>query len=168
MFFNCLQSCITQWHLFQLERLEWWLNMQSSITHAHVAFHGACFSVTSHIFKNLFLSLVIYLWIYRFFIGTSVSTFSFRIHEEREILGFDPKTTYNRFCGDTEKECEQPTHWKIVYWWDSLTFLTHISAKNSVKSDIYLYGLGTLLLIVCFLLFLSCAIWSVVMTMTET
>ncbi|KAL7384869.1 hypothetical protein ABVT39_010469 [Epinephelus coioides] len=51
----------------------------------------------------------------RVFIGTSVSTFSFRIHEEREILGFDPKTTYNRFCGDTEKECEQPTHWKIVY-----------------------------------------------------
>ncbi|XP_075463263.1 GDP-fucose protein O-fucosyltransferase 2 isoform X3 [Ascaphus truei] len=51
----------------------------------------------------------------RHFIGTSVSTFSFRIHEEREILGFDPKTTYNRFCGDTEKNCEQPTHWKIVY-----------------------------------------------------
>lgn len=45
-----------------------------------------------------------------------MSTFSFRIHEEREILGFDPKTTYNRFCGDSEKECEQPTHWKIVYW----------------------------------------------------
>lgn len=52
----------------------------------------------------------------RHFIGTSVSTFSFRIHEEREILGFDPKTTYNRFCGDAEKVCEQPTHWKIVYW----------------------------------------------------
>ncbi|KAF3843014.1 hypothetical protein F7725_001863 [Dissostichus mawsoni] len=51
----------------------------------------------------------------RYFIGTSVSTFSFRIHEEREILGFDPKATYNRFCGDNEKECEQPTHWKIVY-----------------------------------------------------
>ncbi|RMC18330.1 hypothetical protein DUI87_04214 [Hirundo rustica rustica] len=51
----------------------------------------------------------------RYFIGTSVSTFSFRIHEEREILGFDPKTTYNRFCGETEKNCEQPTHWKIVY-----------------------------------------------------
>ncbi|KAL8173206.1 UNVERIFIED_CONTAM: GDP-fucose protein O-fucosyltransferase 2 [Gekko kuhli] len=51
----------------------------------------------------------------RYFIGTSVSTFSFRIHEEREILGFDPKTTYNRFCGDEEKTCEQPTHWKIVY-----------------------------------------------------
>lgn len=51
----------------------------------------------------------------RYFVGTSVSTFSFRIHEEREILGFDPKTTYNRFCGDKEKNCEQPTHWKIVY-----------------------------------------------------
>lgn len=52
---------------------------------------------------------------HRYFIGTSVSTFSFRIHEEREILGFDPKTTYNRFCGEKEKNCEQPTHWKIVY-----------------------------------------------------
>ncbi|KAM9630034.1 LOW QUALITY PROTEIN: GDP-fucose protein O-fucosyltransferase 2-like [Morphnus guianensis] len=51
----------------------------------------------------------------RYFIGTSVSTFSFRIHEEREILGFDPKMTYNRFCGEREKNCEQPTHWKIVY-----------------------------------------------------
>ncbi|XP_054065351.1 GDP-fucose protein O-fucosyltransferase 2 isoform X1 [Rissa tridactyla] len=51
----------------------------------------------------------------RYFIGTSVSTFSFRIHEEREILGFDPKTTYNRFCGEKEKNCDQPTHWKIVY-----------------------------------------------------
>ncbi|MBN3277660.1 OFUT2 fucosyltransferase, partial [Polyodon spathula] len=53
----------------------------------------------------------------RYFIGTSVSTFSFRIYEEREILGFDPKTTYNRFCGEKEKEtdCEQPTHWKIEY-----------------------------------------------------
>uniref|UniRef100_A0ACB8GFB0 GDP-fucose protein O-fucosyltransferase 2 n=1 Tax=Sphaerodactylus townsendi TaxID=933632 RepID=A0ACB8GFB0_9SAUR len=51
----------------------------------------------------------------RYFIGTSVSTFSFRIHEEREILGFDPETTYNRFCGDEERTCEQPTHWKIVY-----------------------------------------------------
>ncbi|XP_029796457.1 GDP-fucose protein O-fucosyltransferase 2 [Suricata suricatta] len=51
----------------------------------------------------------------RFFIGTSVSTFSFRIHEEREILGFDPRTTYNRFCGDREEACEQPTHWRVAY-----------------------------------------------------
>ncbi|XP_037380366.1 GDP-fucose protein O-fucosyltransferase 2 [Talpa occidentalis] len=51
----------------------------------------------------------------RFFIGTSVSTFSFRIHEEREILGLDPKTTYNRLCGDQEEDCEQPTRWRVVY-----------------------------------------------------
>nr|XP_025719306.1 GDP-fucose protein O-fucosyltransferase 2 isoform X2 [Callorhinus ursinus] len=51
----------------------------------------------------------------RFFIGTSVSTFSFRIHEEREILGLDPRTTYNRFCGDREVACEQPTHWRVAY-----------------------------------------------------
>ncbi|MBN3273322.1 OFUT2 fucosyltransferase, partial [Polyodon spathula] len=52
-----------------------------------------------------------------YFIGTSVSTFSFRIYEEREILGFDPKTTYSRFCGEKQKETdlEQPTHWKIEY-----------------------------------------------------
>lgn len=51
----------------------------------------------------------------RFFIGTSVSTFSFRIHEEREILGLDPRTTYNRFCGDREEPCEQPAHWRVAY-----------------------------------------------------
>lgn len=61
------------------------------------------------------LHLFSFEFLYRYFIGTSVSTFSFRIHEEREILGFDPKTTYNRFCGDEESTCEQPTHWKIVY-----------------------------------------------------
>ncbi|XP_022086415.1 GDP-fucose protein O-fucosyltransferase 2-like isoform X1 [Acanthaster planci] len=52
----------------------------------------------------------------RYFIGTGVSTFSFRIHEERQILGFDPKMTYNRFCGDGESSnCEQPSVWKVVY-----------------------------------------------------
>uniref|UniRef100_A0A8C4N4N7 GDP-fucose protein O-fucosyltransferase 2 n=1 Tax=Eptatretus burgeri TaxID=7764 RepID=A0A8C4N4N7_EPTBU len=51
----------------------------------------------------------------RYFIGTALSTFSFRIHEEREILGFAPSTTYNRFCGDNETSCQPPTHWKIVY-----------------------------------------------------
>ncbi|XP_060040487.1 GDP-fucose protein O-fucosyltransferase 2 [Erinaceus europaeus] len=51
----------------------------------------------------------------RVFIGTAVSTFSFRIHEEREILGLDPKTTYNRFCGDEEGVCEQPTHWRVTF-----------------------------------------------------
>ncbi|PIK37255.1 putative GDP-fucose protein O-fucosyltransferase 2-like [Apostichopus japonicus] len=52
----------------------------------------------------------------RYFIGTGTSTFSFRIHEERQILGFDPKMTYNRFCGDGESDsCDQPTVWNIQW-----------------------------------------------------
>ena len=90
----------------------------------------------------------LFIVLFRFFIGTSVSTFSFRIHEEREILGFDPKTTYNRFCGDTEKECEQPTHWKIVYWCD-LSPDTH-KCQSSVKSDIYLNGIYKIVVCVFF------------------
>ncbi|XP_022313246.2 GDP-fucose protein O-fucosyltransferase 2-like [Crassostrea virginica] len=51
----------------------------------------------------------------RFFIGSYESTFSFRIQEEREILGFDPDTTFNRLCPDKEADCEKPSIWKIVY-----------------------------------------------------
>ncbi|XP_025413684.1 GDP-fucose protein O-fucosyltransferase 2 isoform X1 [Sipha flava] len=49
-----------------------------------------------------------------YFIGTSHSTFSFRIQEEREILGFPVETTFNCFCGDNNKECTQPTKWRLV------------------------------------------------------
>lgn len=48
-----------------------------------------------------------------YFIGTHESTFSFRIQEEREILGFDSKTTFNRLCPDKGK-CEKPSKWNIV------------------------------------------------------
>lgn len=51
----------------------------------------------------------------RYFIGTHESTFSFRIQEEREILGFPVKSTFNRLCGDEEKDCQKPSIWKIVY-----------------------------------------------------
>jgi len=69
----------------------------------------------------------------RYFVGSKESTFSFRIQEEREIMGFDPKTTYNRLCPDDrprtcekkpidEREdpkkyncCVQHTHWKIAF-----------------------------------------------------
>ncbi|ESO95617.1 hypothetical protein LOTGIDRAFT_180660 [Lottia gigantea] len=52
----------------------------------------------------------------RFFIGTQESTFSFRIQEEREILGFDTKMTFNRLCDDEEEmDCEQPSKWTIEY-----------------------------------------------------
>ncbi|KAL3116136.1 hypothetical protein niasHT_007436 [Heterodera trifolii] len=50
----------------------------------------------------------------RFFIGTHLSTFSFRIHEDREILGHDARTTFNRFCPDNVSDCEQPAKWTIV------------------------------------------------------
>nr|CAD2191827.1 unnamed protein product [Meloidogyne enterolobii] len=53
----------------------------------------------------------------KYFIGTHHSTFSFRIHEDREILGHSPETTFNRFCGEKEKEgreCEQPANWRIL------------------------------------------------------
>ncbi|KAJ8704042.1 hypothetical protein PYW07_013336 [Mythimna separata] len=47
------------------------------------------------------------------FIGTHDSTFSYRIQEEREILGFDSSTTFNRLCPDTGR-CERPSKWTIV------------------------------------------------------
>lgn len=48
-----------------------------------------------------------------YFIGTHESTFSFRIQEEREILGFDSSTTFNRLCPD-HGVCEKPSKWTIV------------------------------------------------------
>ncbi|XP_013174364.1 PREDICTED: GDP-fucose protein O-fucosyltransferase 2 [Papilio xuthus] len=48
-----------------------------------------------------------------FFVGTHDSTFTFRIQEEREILGFPSSTTFNRLCPDTGK-CEKPSKWTIV------------------------------------------------------
>ncbi|XP_030764896.1 uncharacterized protein LOC115889108 isoform X3 [Sitophilus oryzae] len=50
----------------------------------------------------------------RYFIGTSESTFSFRIQEEREILGFRTNTTYNVLCKN-KNNCKKPSVWQIVY-----------------------------------------------------
>ena len=51
-----------------------------------------------------------------FFIGTYESTFSFRIQEDREILGIHKAdTTFNRFCFETNKnECKSTT-WLIKH-----------------------------------------------------
>ncbi|GFR71850.1 GDP-fucose protein O-fucosyltransferase 2 [Elysia marginata] len=51
----------------------------------------------------------------RLFVGTRESTFSFRIQDEREILGFNPDMTFNRLCHEKDKKCEQPTRWHIEY-----------------------------------------------------
>lgn len=48
-----------------------------------------------------------------FFIGTHESTFTYRIQEEREILGYPSDTTFNRLCPDSGF-CEKPSRWTIV------------------------------------------------------
>ncbi|XP_051175782.1 GDP-fucose protein O-fucosyltransferase 2 [Leptopilina boulardi] len=50
----------------------------------------------------------------RYFIGTLESTFTFRIQEEREIIGFPVNSTFNRLCGK-DKECQNVSQWKIVW-----------------------------------------------------
>ncbi|VDL80030.1 unnamed protein product [Nippostrongylus brasiliensis] len=51
----------------------------------------------------------------RYFIGSHVSTFSYRIQEDREILGFPVNSTFNRLCPDDVPDCEQPAKWTIVH-----------------------------------------------------
>lgn len=52
----------------------------------------------------------------RFFIGTYESTFTYRIYEEREILGFPKDRTFNTFCKkSTMENCSQNSVWPIVY-----------------------------------------------------
>lgn len=52
----------------------------------------------------------------RRFVGTYESTFTYRIYEEREILGFPRESTFNTLCKRaTMEECERNTVWSIVY-----------------------------------------------------
>ncbi|XP_053952064.1 GDP-fucose protein O-fucosyltransferase 2 [Anastrepha ludens] len=52
----------------------------------------------------------------RHFIGTFESTFTYRIYEEREILGFRQETTFNTLCKNaTLANCERNSVWPIVY-----------------------------------------------------
>ncbi|XP_044591061.1 GDP-fucose protein O-fucosyltransferase 2 isoform X1 [Cotesia glomerata] len=49
----------------------------------------------------------------KYFIGTYESTFTFRIQEDREILGLPIKSTFNTFCG--KKKCPKSSQWTIIY-----------------------------------------------------
>lgn len=55
------------------------------------------------------------------FVGTLESTFTYRIQEEREIMGFAPETTFNTFCGRRAMaqgggaKCEKNARWLIEY-----------------------------------------------------
>ncbi|KRY18979.1 GDP-fucose protein O-fucosyltransferase 2 [Trichinella patagoniensis] len=50
----------------------------------------------------------------KYFIGTAESTFSFRIQEDREILGFSHNTTFNCLCPDHNLNCEQPAKCNLL------------------------------------------------------
>ena len=49
----------------------------------------------------------------QYFIGTRESTFTFRIQEEREMMGFQLEDTFDMLCGEGEVECEGGTRWQI-------------------------------------------------------
>jgi len=49
----------------------------------------------------------------KYFIGSYESTFSFRIQEEREIMGFPVKSTFDMLCPDGANKCEKGSQWKI-------------------------------------------------------
>ncbi|KAL6262215.1 hypothetical protein P5V15_007311 [Pogonomyrmex californicus] len=50
----------------------------------------------------------------RYFIGTHESTFTFRIQEDREIIGFSSETTFNKLC-KTNQNCKVDGFWSIVW-----------------------------------------------------
>ncbi|KAL0102567.1 hypothetical protein PUN28_018099 [Cardiocondyla obscurior] len=50
----------------------------------------------------------------RYFIGTQESTFTFRIQEDREIIGFSSETTFNKLC-KTNEDCTIDGFWSIVW-----------------------------------------------------
>lgn len=50
----------------------------------------------------------------RYFIGTHESTFTFRIQEDREIIGFPPERTFDRLC-KMKKKCSSTGRWEIVW-----------------------------------------------------
>lgn len=54
----------------------------------------------------------------QYFIGTYESTFTYRIYEEREIMGFSKNSTFNTFCKNddaSDGNCEKNSVWLIVH-----------------------------------------------------
>ena len=51
----------------------------------------------------------------KYFVGSPESTFTFRIQEEREIMGFDAKMTFDMLCPSGKFDCSKGSVWKIVY-----------------------------------------------------
>lgn len=52
----------------------------------------------------------------KYFLGSQESTFTYRIYEEREILGFPKDTTFNTLCKNEDgSDCEKNSVWPIRY-----------------------------------------------------
>ena len=51
----------------------------------------------------------------KYFVGSTESTFTFRIQEEREIMGFDDDVTFDMLCPSGQFDCRKGSVWKIVY-----------------------------------------------------
>lgn len=51
----------------------------------------------------------------RHFVGTYESTFTYRIYEEREVLGFSKSSTFNTFCKALGGNCARNAVWPIVW-----------------------------------------------------
>ena len=75
------------------------------------------------IYLNYIKTLVSFF--FRYFIGTCESTFSFRIHEERDILGFPEKATFNCICGKQSPpdKCHPPSKWRVKFSWSSFKII---------------------------------------------
>ncbi|KAH8331874.1 hypothetical protein KR067_000209 [Drosophila pandora] len=66
----------------------------------------------------------------RYFVGTYESTFTYRIYEEREILGFPQSSTFNTFCRALGGVCSRNSVWPIV-WDDGNDF------EDEEEEDLY-------------------------------
>ena len=82
-----------------------------------IASHGKYFIGTA--ITILFISYQFYLSMLPSDIGTAESTFSFRIREDRQFMGFSQNSTYNNLCGPEADEndphsCDKPSFWRLV------------------------------------------------------
>ncbi|CAH8468561.1 unnamed protein product [Schistosoma turkestanicum] len=83
----------------------------------------------------------------RYFIGTSLSTFTFRIVEERSIMGFLPNTTLNNLCTNGSihlykpnhynaesftTDCQSLTEWPVIYEKQYTTLSLPISTSQMI------------------------------------
>ena len=70
----------------------------------------------------------------KYFIGTRESTFTFRIQEEREMMGFREQDTFDMLCTEDQYDCESGTQWKIV-WAEGKDWSLPDGKKKKKKED---------------------------------